>query len=254
MSLIHDALRKAAEENDQRHGGRGRPASWRDVTPVPPRPRAVWPWVTSGFAMVLGLAGLVWFLARSAEPAPVATQVTIPAAPAPAPLAIPATPTPPPPEKNPQPPAEPVEPAVEAVSLARVEALAPEKKPVAPLPATPAPPVQPQPAPPPPVAQALPPPAEPAERALADTQAAPKMIAPPPQSGQVADDTYVLEASVDGKELRLDFIVWSEQPFAQINGRQVGIGQQVEGFLVTAITRDRVTLETPTRRLMLKVR
>lgn len=252
MSLIHDALRKAAEENDQRHGGRGRPASWRDVTPVPPRPRAVWPWVTSGFAMVLGLAGLVWFFARSAEPAPVATQAATPAAPDPAPLAVPATP--PPPERKSHPPAEPVEPAVEAVSLARVEALAPEKEPVAPLPAAPAPPAQPQPAPPPPVAQASPPPAEPVETAPAATQAAPKMIAPPAQTGQVGDDTYVLEASVDGKELRLDFIVWSEQPFAQINGRQVGIGQQVEGFLVTAITRDRVTLETPTRRLMLKVR
>jgi hypothetical protein len=249
MSLIHDALRKAAEETD-RQGRRGRPASWRDVGPVPPpRRRPVWPWATAGFAMVLGLAGLVAFFARSPEPAAVATQAAAPVAPAPA------APAPTPQEKAP-PPSEPVEPAVEKVSLARVEALAPE--PVAPLPANPAPPAPPQPAPPP-AAQAPPPAAgapsaPPAAAEPGPAQAAPKMIAPPAQIGQVGDDTYVLEAVVDGKELRLDFIVWSEQPFAQINGRQVGIGQQVEGFLVTAITRERVTLETPTRRLMLKVR
>jgi hypothetical protein len=249
MSLIHDALRKAAEEKDQQ-GQRGRPASWRDVGPVPPpRRRPVWPWVTAGFAMLLGLTGLVAFFARSPGPAAVATQVAAPVAPAPA------SPAPTPQEKAP-PPSEPVEPAVEKVSLARVEALAPEKEPVAPLPAVATPPPPPQPAPPP-MAQAPPPvPAEapPAATSTVPAQVAPKMIAPPAQTGQVGDDTYVLEAVVDGKELRLDFIVWSEQPFAQINGRQVGIGQQVEGFLVTAITRDRVTLETPTRRLMLKVR
>ena len=58
----------------------------------------------------------------------------------------------------------------------------------------------------------------------------------------------------DSRKLLLDFIVWSDAPFAQINGRQVGVGQQVDGFLVTAITRDSVLLESPSRRLVLKVR
>ena len=84
--------------------------------------------------------------------------------------------------------------------------------------------------------------------------APPKLITPPAQQGQVAADTFVLEAEADGVRLRLDFIVWSDAPFAQINGRQVGVGQQVDGFLVVAISRESVQLESPTRRLTLRVR
>ncbi len=80
------------------------------------------------------------------------------------------------------------------------------------------------------------------------------MIQPPAKLGQVSADTFVLEADVEGKHLLLDFIVWSSAPFAQINGRQVAVGQQVDGFLVTAIERDQVFLESPTRHIVLKVR
>lgn len=82
----------------------------------------------------------------------------------------------------------------------------------------------------------------------------PKLITPPERTGQVAEDTFVLEAQIDDQRFQLDFIVWSDSPFAQINGRQVGVGQQVDGFVVTAIERDQVQLETPTRRIVIRIR
>ena len=57
MSLIHDALRKAAEE---KKGQDGRPSSWRDVEPLPARRRSSWPWMVLVAAAAAGVFG--WFL------------------------------------------------------------------------------------------------------------------------------------------------------------------------------------------------
>ena len=76
----------------------------------------------------------------------------------------------------------------------------------------------------------------------------------PERVGQVDKAAYVLEATVDGVALRLDFIVWGASPFAQINGRQVAVGQSVEGFLVREISREVVTLEGETGPFTLRIR
>jgi hypothetical protein len=82
-----------------------------------------------------------------------------------------------------------------------------------------------------------------------------KRIRPPEQVGKIDDEVYVLEAEKDGVSLRLDFIVWAPpNPFAQINGRQVSIGQTVDGFLVRAIEREAVTLEGDDGPFRLRVR
>lgn len=82
-----------------------------------------------------------------------------------------------------------------------------------------------------------------------------RRVQPPEQVGQVGEQTYVLEAEIGGVSLRLDFIVWAPaNPFAQINGRQVAVGQTVDGFLVRSITRDEVTLEGDDGPIRLRVR
>lgn len=246
MSLIHDALRKAAEENQNRHGQRDRPASWRDVAPPPPPKRSPWPWVTAAAFLAAGGAFLLWTQLRPAGPAappPVAAAV--------APAAVPATVEPPAAQPVAEVPASPPPPAAPAPVPA-----VPESRPAPPPASTPAarPPETAAPAVPPASPPPTPATSAPAPAAAAPNPAAPKLIVPPAQTGQVDGDTYVLEAEIEGKRLLLDFIVWSDAPFAQINGRQVGIGQQVEGFVVTDIARESVLLETPTRRIRLRVR
>ncbi len=259
MSLIHDALRKAAEENQ--HGRAERPRSWRDVEPLPP-PRPLWPRLALAGLAVLIAGSIAFFALRPSGPAaPPAPAATVAEAPKPIP-ALEAAPASPPPVPTPSatPPAE--EPAVLAPPASEPPATAtPLPAPTAaPLPVAPPPAVATAPVrePEPPAVQPAAPPPAPAPRVdpppAAAAAPAPKLIVPPAQTGQVEGDTYVLEAEVEGKRLLLDFIVWSDAPFAQINGRQVGVGQQVEGFLVTAIARDSVLLETPTRKVRLKVR
>ena len=240
MSLIHDALRKAAEENEKRAGQSQRPTSWRDVEPPPARRRSVWPWVLAG-GLVLGASGSWWFLVPEKKEALVergtagtaGTSGTSGTSPAPA---------------APEAPAAPVKVAEEKSLVLPPPSPAEEK--AAPASKVPAPAVPDVPD----VLDVPDVPKVPDVPANPSPTAPPKLITPPAQQGQVAADTFVLEAEADGVRLRLDFIVWSDAPFAQINGRQVGVGQQVDGFLVVAISRESVQLESPTRRLTLRVR
>ncbi|MEL7060130.1 MAG: hypothetical protein AAGN46_08915 [Acidobacteriota bacterium] len=79
---------------------------------------------------------------------------------------------------------------------------------------------------------------------------------PPETIGRVGDDVFVLEAEVDGTTLRLDFVVWSsDRPLAQINGRLLSVGQEVEGWRLVDLERERATLERGDgRRVVLRVR
>lgn len=89
----------------------------------------------------------------------------------------------------------------------------------------------------------------------AKTTDLPKLIEPPASVGRVSSDEFVLEATLGDLVLSLDFIVWSAtKPFAQINGRQVEVGQQVEGLLVESIERDRVGLRGTNGSIVLRIR
>ena len=235
MSLIHDALRKAAEEKKSQDG---RPSSWRDVEPLPARRRSSWPWVV---LVAVAAAGGFWlvFSGNPGNPGRTVTAVAIGTSGA-------------------------GTTGTSGTSGTSEKKAAEEKVPLVPAPEKPALPVPapqaPLPAPQPqnttnspevldvpdvPFVPDIPsPPPSPS----------PKLITPPARTGQVAQDTFVLEAQIDDQHFQLDFIVWSDSPFAQINGRQVGVGQQVDGFVVTAIKRDEVQLETPTRRLVIRIR
>jgi hypothetical protein len=265
MSLIHDALRKAAEEKTK-SGRRPLNTAELPVAQAAPRRRSAWPIL---LALGLGLGvGLFLRLSSPSEKAQVSegVQPTDP----PRPTAIP---TPAPEEGSA------VEPPKEKTTT-----LAPERKgrvePESSSPGSDLPPParrdQPDEARPDQARQAVagaaspsdsvpapPPQVEPvggSESAVMPTQvqaapALPRMIQVPAQKGQIEPGTFVLEATVDGVRLELDFIVWSkEKPFAQINGRQVEVGQQVEGYLVIAIERHQVTLQSPSRTLNLRVR
>lgn len=74
---------------------------------------------------------------------------------------------------------------------------------------------------------------------------------PEPESGSGAS---VGQVEVDGVTLTLDYLVYrSENPFAQINGRDVRVGAVIEGWIVTGITADAVVLERNTREIVLTV-
>lgn len=84
----------------------------------------------------------------------------------------------------------------------------------------------------------------------------PRLIQPPESVGrQGKTNVFVLEADLGDTRVVLDFIVWSaSSPFAQINGKQVEVGQLVSGLLVEKIERDRVTLRSVDGRIVLRVR
>ncbi len=84
----------------------------------------------------------------------------------------------------------------------------------------------------------------------------PKLIEPPETIGQVGNtNVFVLEADLGDGKVVLDFIVWNpSSPFAQINGKQVEVGQLVAGLLVESIERDQVTLKATDGRIVLRVR
>ena len=106
------------------------------------------------------------------------------------------------------------------------------------------------------------PPSEPPPEKIAGMEASradpnlPKLIEPPETIGQIGDsNTFVLEADLGDGKVTLDFIVWNPSaPFAQINGKQVEVGQLVAGLLVEKIERDQVTLKATDGRIVLRVR
>jgi hypothetical protein len=65
---------------------------------------------------------------------------------------------------------------------------------------------------------------------------------------------YVVEANLGDTTLSLGFIVArSENPFAEINGVDVYLGSEIEGFVVEAIEADRVVLRDDQGTLVLRV-
>jgi hypothetical protein len=260
MSLIHDALRKAAEENARREG-RPLPLARHEMpSATPPAATRGRGWLRAAAFGVVALAITVAFWPTrpvappAAQPPSSDTRLApVETASDPVPdkrLAPVETASNPVPDKR----LAPVETASDPVPdkrLAPVETasnpvpdkrLAPvETAPVAPTPIEP-PQVETTPAAP------VPSPDVPAGRQP------PRIIQTPAVQGQVAQDTYVLHAEIDGQRLDLDFIVWSEEPFAQVNGRQVAVGQQVDGFVVIAISREQITLEKPGRQVRLRIR
>jgi hypothetical protein len=81
---------------------------------------------------------------------------------------------------------------------------------------------------------------------------------PPPASqptlGEGGARIYVLDADLGTTTLSLGYIVAREQnPFAEINGRDVYLGSEIEGFTVEAIEADRVVLRNDDGELVLRV-
>ena len=65
---------------------------------------------------------------------------------------------------------------------------------------------------------------------------------------------FILDADLGYATLNLGFIVArSTSPFAEINGREVRIGSEIEGFVVEAIEADQVTLRDDKGTLILRV-
>jgi len=98
------------------------------------------------------------------------------------------------------------------------------------------------------------------ERALAegeqtDTEPAPAAaVAEEPVTDSDGNRVFVMEAEVGGVSLSLGYIVArSSNPFAEINGIDVRIGSEIEGFVVEAIKRDRVILRDEKGLLILRV-
>lgn len=252
MSLINDALRKARKEAAERD------ADERGVTYRPPRAHLPTErsWLPALAGVVLGAvlaAAAFWLLIprsstdEASTPPPTETRSEAAVSPPEPPPAEPATtsepaavppasaprPSEPPPSEPPpsKPPGAGEVTEEETPEVPIVETIEPAED------ATPGEPTE-------------EPPEEPTEEPAEGPTAAPtpgtedvQRVKAPEQVGQVDEATYVLEATVDGVALRLDFIVWGASPFAQINGRQVSVGQSVEGFLVRDITREEVTLE-----------
>lgn len=252
MSLIHDALRKARKEAAERD------AEERGSTYVPPRahrPESSPSWIPGlvvGLVVGIGVAFLLFLALR----APVAGPTDEPAAAAseeratepvvePESLDVAPAPAPPPiqpddvesvdPETSPRgaesPPVSPADDGTEGESEEEAEDETPverEANDAADADVNPAPDL---------------PDARPTEL----EPDAPRLVEPPETVGPVGapeDRTFVLEAEVDGVRLELDFIVWStREPFAQVNRRQVTVGQTVDGFVVRRIERERVVLE-----------
>jgi len=62
------------------------------------------------------------------------------------------------------------------------------------------------------------------------------------------------EGKVDGVRLTLDYLVYrSKDPFAQINGIEVHVGWEVDGFKVLAISEDTIRLQGPGGLVLLHV-
>jgi len=78
---------------------------------------------------------------------------------------------------------------------------------------------------------------------------------PPPEPAEPTEKTYLHRAPLPGGgELKLDFIVWADEPFAQIGGQFYEVGQMVSGWRVVEIERERVKLEGPEGTIVLRAR
>jgi hypothetical protein len=75
-----------------------------------------------------------------------------------------------------------------------------------------------------------------------------------PSTDPVSDRVFVMEAELGYASLSLGYIVArSSNPFAEINGTEVWIDSEIEGFVVEAIEADRVVLRDANGLLVLRV-
>lgn len=280
MSLINDALRKARREAAEREA-EARGAVYRPPRAHLPEERSHGALIGVLVGLVLALAGtgVGWWLSTNDD----ATE--------PAVIAVLAEAEPrdssvddPPPVVRRQPvepePVEPQpvdsEPAMSASVAREPEPGLPEPEPEPPPPSAPEPvatlPVEqarPRPIDPPvtetlveepPVqpfetAEPAPEPDPPAPRVAAEPAERTRAIREPERTGRVEPDVFVLEATVDGTALQLDFIIYSPTaPFAQINGEQVSAGQVIDGWSVVAVEREQVQLRKGPRDVVLRIR
>lgn len=73
-------------------------------------------------------------------------------------------------------------------------------------------------------------------------------------SGDDAGGEFVAEAHIGDITLTLDYLVYrTENPFAQVNGRDVRVGSVIEDFVVEAITTDSVVLTRDQTKIVLRV-
>jgi hypothetical protein len=92
--------------------------------------------------------------------------------------------------------------------------------------------------------------AEPAHIGSSPTKVASRM----PAVGPDGERIFIMEAEIDGVVLSLGYIVArSTNPFAEINGSDVYVGSEIEGFVVEAIEADRVVLRDDKGPLVLRV-
>lgn len=79
-------------------------------------------------------------------------------------------------------------------------------------------------------------------------------VSNPPVRGPEGERVFVIDADLGYTSLSLGFIVArAGSPFAEINGVQVSVGSEIEGFTVEAIEADRVVLRDAKGPLVLRV-
>ncbi|RLE27468.1 MAG: hypothetical protein DRJ65_02800 [Acidobacteria bacterium] len=80
------------------------------------------------------------------------------------------------------------------------------------------------------------------------------LVEGPSPKPTLADGEYVGEAHVGDVTLTLDYLVYrKENPFAQINGRDVRVGAVIEDYVVETITENSVVLSQGDTRIVLRV-
>jgi len=82
----------------------------------------------------------------------------------------------------------------------------------------------------------------------------PTVAAASPARSASGEREFVMEAEIGGVVLSLGFIVArANNPFAEINGIEVYLGSEIEGFVVESIEADRVVLRDDDGQLVLRV-
>ena len=217
MSLVGDALRKARES-----GAPGRPPG--AVVPgslvLPPRRRRTGigpvPLLLVALAAGLGGAAGVWWATRQR---PSAQPAPTPAPPAAAPVAA-----------TPAPTEVPATAAVPPPAVAAQEG--PAAAPAAPVPALPA-----------------------AVATTGGAEPAPPVGDAGGQAGGRRLHVALIDADLGYARLHLDYLVYRPgSPFGRVNGRDVVIGSQVDGFTVEEITADHIKLADRRNVVVLRVR
>ena len=246
MSLIDEALKRAASEAARRDAAKGVLPPFAPPLPLPDRRRPLWPvWAAAG--VVLLAAGGLLLRRGSDRRAPEAPRAARPAARSTAPASPTGTATP---SRSPTAAAAARPPVSSGMSrspspgrtqVRAAAAVSPSPSPVRELPQAVVTP-----------AAALP---------LPDASGSPRVRSgarptPAPTRPRLPAQTFGREAALPGGgKLELGGIVFSaENPVALINGRVVGPGSFVDGFEVVRIEETQVELEGEGRRVILQLR